>query len=37
MKRILGNTLAAIGAAMLIVTAAQAGTSLHSHRQTNSV
>jgi predicted lipoprotein with Yx(FWY)xxD motif len=36
MKRILGNTLAALGTAMLIVTAAQAGTSLRSHRQTNS-
>jgi predicted lipoprotein with Yx(FWY)xxD motif len=33
MKRILGFTLAAIGAATLIVAVAQAGTSSHLHRQ----
>jgi len=33
MKRILGFTLAAIGAAMFVVAVAQAGTSLLAHRQ----
>ena len=34
MKRVIGYTLAAIGTAMLIAAAAQAGTSVSSHHQT---